>query len=150
MKNTSSFDLLIGITREQSEKTLRRLQALHANLSQGKQKLETLKNFLSEYQHQMLGSTTQGMDVATLNNYRLFLTKLDRAIAQQSDELTVLHSSIDSTQKQLELQERKRLSFEKLQERKLTQQNREETRRLERQLDALCTQRAASKMAGQS
>jgi flagellar protein FliJ len=143
MKKNSSLPLLISLARNHSEKTLQRLQLLLANVNRGQQKLGTLKTFLAEYQQQMLQSSSQGMEISSLHNYRMFLAKLGHAVQQQSEEVNALVYKVDSARKQWQSQERKRLSFETLQERFDKQQEQEEADQLQKMLDAFATQRAA-------
>jgi flagellar protein FliJ len=149
MKKNSSLPLLVSLARNHSEKAHHRLRLLLANVSRGEQKLGTLKTFLAEYQQQMLESSSQGMEIGALHNYRMFLAKLNHAVQQQTEEIQALHNNLDVAQKQWQFQERKRLSFETLQERFDKQQEQEQASQVQKLLDAFATQRAARNIIDQ-
>jgi flagellar protein FliJ len=143
MKSHSSLPLLISLARDHSDKARRRLQLLLANLNQGQEKLNTLERFVVEYERRLLESKAQGMDVGAMNNYRLFLAKLEQAVEQQSGEVDALQKKETTVRGHWQSQERRRLSFETLQKRFDTQQEKEQARQLQKLLDAFATQRAA-------
>jgi flagellar protein FliJ len=149
MKKNSSLPLLVSLARNHSEKAQHRLRLILASVNRGEQKLSTLKTFLAEYQKQMLESTSQGMEISALHNYRMFLAKLSHAVQQQTEEIHSLHNNLDTAQKQWQSQERKRLSFETLQERADKQQEQDEAYQEQKLLDAFATQRAARNIIGQ-
>lgn len=148
MKKNPSLPLLIDLARNHSDKARRQLQLLLANVNQGQRKLGTLESFLTEYQQRMLNSTAEGIDIGALQNYRLFLSKLSQAVTQQSDEIDTLHGKVDSAKKHWQIQERRRLSFETLQQRFDQQREKDEAQQLQKLMDAFATQRAASKIMG--
>lgn len=82
---------LDGAARE-LEQRRRRLQAAEEKLSQ-------LEGYDREYRYRLTDATRQGISVTQLRDFKGFISKLDRAIAQQREEVARLRAHLESAQR---------------------------------------------------
>jgi flagellar protein FliJ len=144
-KGKSVLPLLIRLARERSETALRTRQVVAGNMQQAERKLNSLTSFLAEYQNRLMHSSRDGVDQGTLENYRLFLAKLNQAVSQQDREVGELRTNLAAAQADWQGEELRRLSFSKLHERQETKRTLAEARQSQKLLDAYATQSAARK-----
>ena len=105
------------------------------NLTQQQQRLEELLHFRQEYSQQFMQSGAQGMDGATLQSFQRFLLQLDQAIAQQQRTLAAAERDRDSKRDTWQDKHKTTRIYDKTIERFVSQEQRKETRKEQREND---------------
>ena len=83
MKRSNRFKPVVKVEHNRERKAARHFGHCQQTLTAHQQKLEELVGYRAEYQERYVSSMKQGTDGTTIQEYRAFLLKLDRAIAQQ-------------------------------------------------------------------
>ena len=83
MSQPTPLDSLIEHARAQRDEALQRLARSLAASRAAEDKLGLLESYRAEYRERLAGATANGITVAQLRAYDLFLDKLDAAIEQQ-------------------------------------------------------------------
>ncbi|MFA7240583.1 MAG: flagellar export protein FliJ [Sulfuricellaceae bacterium] len=79
---------LLDVAQNQSDEAGRKLQLLRVKWQEAEQKLTQLALFRDEYRGRLMQNTQHGMQMAAWREFQLFMGKLDKAIAYQTDDVT--------------------------------------------------------------
>lgn len=114
----TALDTLIGLTREALDRAAKLLADERRTQQQVQNQVQILKQYRVEYGQRLQETMQQGIDPASLLNYRAFLNSLDNAVTQAHQALTSQQQKVDKSQ-QLWREERRRLhSYDTLLERR--------------------------------
>lgn len=92
-------------------------------------KLNLLKNYRDDYSKKMQAELKAGRDVQHIRNFQLFLGKIDDAIHGQQQLVNDAMKRVQAEKKHWQDEEKKRMSFSKLEQRaEKVQQNKEAKR----------------------
>lgn len=78
---------LLEYARDRSELAARELQRLRHQWTLEEEKLQQLQHYLSDYQHRLHGTTSNGMTAGALRDFQRFIAKLELAIRAQGEEV---------------------------------------------------------------
>lgn len=99
------------VTEQKSAKALKQGQQSY---QQKQQQLDQLKNFKREYEDKLGVMGEQGIAARQLQDYRLFLSKLNHAIDQQSEDVKSSQQSLEDLQGQWLSESRRRTALDHL------------------------------------
>ncbi len=135
MTNETAFGTLIDLALRESDEAARRLgQAVQAN-AQEQEKLDLLMGYQNDYLTQLGQRLQQGLTAQSHRNYHDFIAGLERAISQQMEVCKNCQQAAASELELWRASERKRLSFQTLEQRQLLAAQRVESRREQKQTD---------------
>ncbi len=118
MAATTALDTLIDLTKEALDQAARLLAGERRTQQQVLQQLQTLNQYRLEYGQRLQEALQQGIDPASLLNYRAFLGSLDNAIERASQTLRQQQQKVDNSQRLWQEQHRKLNSYDTLVERR--------------------------------
>ncbi len=135
MKRSSRFKPVVKVEHNRERTAARHFGHCQQQLSAHQQKLEELIGYRAEYQERYVKSMKQGTDGTTIQEYRAFLVKLDRAIAQQ-EQLILKSEGEVSTSRQHWMQKRTRTkAIDTLVDKIKADENRQVDRKEQRESD---------------
>ena len=135
MANATAFGTLIDLALQESDEAARRLgQAVQAS-AQEQEKLDLLIGYQHDYLQQLGQRLQHGLTVQSHRNYQDFIAGLDRAISQQMEVCKTCQQAAANELEMWRASERKRLSFETLEQRQVLAARRVENRREQKQTD---------------
>jgi flagellar FliJ protein len=117
MVTSTVFETLIDLAIQESDEAAKRLGQAVQSSQQAQEKLDLLESYQGDYAAQLADRLAAGLTVQQHRNYQEFIQGLGRAVSQQRQ--TCL-SCQEAAARELELWrdcERKRLSFETLEQR---------------------------------
>ena len=117
MSKTFPLQVLLDLAKTQSDEAARRLGELNRQNHDISNRLELLLQYRQEYQLRFDESVQKGMNQTELQNYRLFFSKLDDAIAQQQKLRVEFSQKIVVGQLEYQQKQKKLKSFETLADR---------------------------------
>ena len=117
MSKTFPLQVLLDLAKTQSDEAARRLGELNRQNHDISNRLELLQQYRQEYQLRFDESVQKGMNQTELQNYRLFFSKLDDAIAQQQKLRMEFSQKIVAGQLEYQQKQKKLKSFETLADR---------------------------------
>jgi flagellar FliJ protein len=89
------LQLVLDLALQRVDAATSELKRLRAQWNEAQSKLEQLEAYATEYSTGLSARLAQGMPVHQLNDYRLFQSKLARAIQAQSEEVDRRHRAWD-------------------------------------------------------
>ncbi|MFW9606758.1 MAG: flagellar export protein FliJ [Pseudomonas sp.] len=117
-QQNTALDTLIGLTREALDRATKLLANERRTQEQVQQQLNILNQYRLEYGRRLQQSLQQGMDPASLLNYRAFLSSLDTAVLQANQALRSQQQKVDNQQQQWREERRRLHSYDTLLERR--------------------------------
>ena len=87
MSRRSPMDSVAHVTRERERAAARELGKQRRHLDEEESRLQELREHRQRYHRDLQAAGSRGLGVRQLNEYRLFLARLDQAIAQQEQAL---------------------------------------------------------------
>ncbi|MCB6185242.1 flagellar export protein FliJ [Leeia sp. TBRC 13508] len=81
------FEKLLELARQDEDKAARTMQDAQKRLNQSQQQFQTLGQYRQDYLDKLGQTQSQGITIAQLKDYQLFMSKLDTAIQQQQKEV---------------------------------------------------------------
>lgn len=88
MSRRSQLDSVAHVTRERERTAARDLGDKRRRLDEEESRLRELREHRRRYHQDLKAAGSRGLGVRQLNEYQLFLSRLDQAIAQQEQMLT--------------------------------------------------------------
>lgn len=134
------LNLLVDLTREQTNEAGRQLNKLVNERQGASQQLDTLKNYRQDYVERLNQAGQTGMTASNYRNFTRFLDTLDEAIVQQNKLMDHLDHHIDVSKDTWQASQRRLHSYETLQMRQHKQHLQAEARREQLTTDELSTQ----------
>jgi len=129
MATSSAINTLIELAKKDTDEAAKRLGiAIRASEETGK-KLALLLQYRDDYAARCQSGLATGLSAAGYHNFRLFLEKLDSAIAGQREVIREANKLVDAARLVWQENERKRMSFGTLASRAQKQAREQETRR---------------------
>jgi flagellar FliJ protein len=108
----------MDMVRRKADESAREIDALMAHARQLEDKLVLLMQYRDDYHARYRATVLKGMGGADLENYHLFLEKLDTAIAQQRSGVAQLQTRVKEEQARWTEARRKLESYEVLHRRR--------------------------------
>ncbi|MCL7461872.1 flagellar export protein FliJ [Pseudomonas sp. NW5] len=135
MAKTSALDTLIGLAREAVDQAARLLASERTTQQQVQQQLKMLDEYRLEYARRMQEAMCQGIDPASLANYRQFLASLDQAITRARQTLLTQQQKVENSQRAWQAQHRTLNAYCTLSERRQQAETLRANRREQRDTD---------------
>ena len=145
MATSSAINMLIELAKKDTDEAAKRLGiAIRASEETG-QKLALLLQYRDDYAARCQSELAAGLSAAGYHNFRVFLEKLDSAIAGQREVVREANKLVDAARSVWQENERKRMSFGTLASRAQKQAREQETRRDQKLTDEHATRKTLYK-----
>ncbi len=135
MTRRTQLQVLVDLAEHRSNAAAHNLALLNSQGEKSQEKLRLLKTYLKEYRARLDESVRGGLDGERLRNYLAFISRLERAIAEQSAEVEKDKARIEEGRQRWHEQERQRRTFETLVERRRREKTLAQARTEQRQND---------------
>ena len=112
--NTSSLNLLHEVTEENTRKATSELAKLLAMQTTSTEKLKLLEAYREEYETRFIAAQIAGLTLLQIQNYRMFLAKLNHAIEEQNKTVNIAEQRTRQGQKKWEVTRVKEKAIESL------------------------------------
>lgn len=142
MTKSSTMETLINLAAEEVEKAAVMLGHTIKAGAEAEQKLSMLLQYREDYVVRFQENRKMGLSVADYRNYSLFIDKLDEAISGQQQVVREAQGRIDAAKAAWQDCEKKRASYEILQERALEKERKKAARREQKESDEFNSRRA--------
>lgn len=119
-QQNTALDTLIGLTRDALDQATKLLADERRTQQQVQQQLQLLSQYRLEYGRRLQQTMQQGIDPASLLNYRAFLSSLDNAVVQAHQAVYSQQQKVDNRQQQWREERRRLHSYDTLLERRRT------------------------------
>ncbi|HEB55753.1 MAG TPA: flagellar export protein FliJ [Gammaproteobacteria bacterium] len=113
MNNASKLDPIAKINRQHEQNAGRRHGETLRNMQQQQKQLEELINYRDYYTKAFLSASEAGISVVQMQEYKLFISRLDEAIALQTNQVTNVQNHCEISQKDWMQKRNKRRMIEK-------------------------------------
>lgn len=113
----SSFNMLVDLTRDQTDKAGGKLNQLVTERRGAEQQLAMLKEYRQDYADRLNHAGQTGITASNYHNFTRFLATLDQAILQQTKIMAHLDHNIDVSTDHWRTARRRLHSYETLQTR---------------------------------
>ncbi len=145
MATHSAINTLIELATKDADEAAKRLGvAIHAS-AETEQKLALLLQYRDDYAARCQSDLASGLTATGYHNFRVFLEKLDSAIAGQREVVSAAQKLVDAARSAWQENERKRMSFDTLANRAQKQARQHETRRDQKLTDEHATRQTLYK-----
>jgi flagellar FliJ protein len=134
-KKSERWQSLRKIVDQHEQHAARSLGQSQGNLNQQQQRLQELLRFRQDYQQQFQQSGAQGMDVTTLQTFQGFLVQLDQAIDQQRQAVAAAERDCEHKRDNWQDKHKTTRIYDKTIERFVSQEQRVQTRKEQREND---------------
>lgn len=135
MKKKFGLQTLLDLSQIRSDGENRKLAEAKEAWQQAEQKLQQLLRSRVEYEHRFRDSSTRGMPSGALQEYRIFLRRLDETIAAERQRLAECKALWEKSQAEWLEQRRKHKAFDTLFKRHETRETRLEAHTQQRDHD---------------
>lgn len=103
-----------AVAKTTEQKSAKALQQGQQSFQQKQDQLDQLKNFKQEYEDKLGVMGQEGIGARQLQDYRLFLSKLNFAIDQQAEEVQVSEKSLEGMRNQWVSESRRKTALDHL------------------------------------
>lgn len=145
MTRRNQLQVLVDLAEHRSNAAARNLALLSSQGEKSEEKLRLLKAYLQEYRARLDESIQEGLDGERLRNYLAFISRVERAIAEQSAEVEKDKARIEFGKQRWQEEERQRRTFKTLVDRRSQESKLADARMQQRQNDEFAS-RAASRL----
>jgi flagellar FliJ protein len=139
MATSSAIHTLIELATKDVDEAAKQLGMAIRASEETEQKLALLLQYRDDYAARCQSGLTAGLTAAGYHNFRVFLEKLDYAIAGQREVVSAAHKRVNAARSAWQENERKRMSFGTLASRAEKQARQLETRRDQKLTDEHAT-----------
>lgn len=137
MTRSQRMEPVKQLAEDKAEAAARALADAQRRLDEQNRRLTQLREFRAQYHQQRTRSGESGIDGFRLRDYNAFVSRIDEAILQQQLEITQLTATVETKRKQwTELLSRAR-AIDKVVDRYIDSERRDEDRRDQQQADAI-------------
>ena len=100
MKHDDKMDKVATVAKLEAQKSAQEFSESQKSHSEKVAQLEQLMQFKADYERTLTARGSEGMDARQFQDYRLFLTRLNEAIAQQTLELQGSEASLSAVREE--------------------------------------------------
>ncbi len=122
----SSLPFLLELAQQQTDSSAKKLGQLNAIQMETEKKLQLLVQYRQSYQAHLQNARARGVDQAELLNFMAFMTKLDKAIAEQKQAVVHAQNNRAAANNDYLTHQRKLKSFETLVQRQRAAENKKQ------------------------
>lgn len=135
MARRNQLEVLVDLAEHRSNAAAHDLALLNKQGEQNEVKLQLLRAYLAEYRARLDELVREGLDGVRLRNYLSFLSRVERAVADQSAEVEKDRERIEIGRERWQAEERKRRTFETLVDRRTRESRLADARIQQKQSD---------------
>ncbi|OYW37716.1 MAG: flagellar export protein FliJ [Hydrogenophilales bacterium 12-61-10] len=135
MATRSALNTLIELTNTEADEAAKRLGEGLRVRDEASQKLDLLQQYRDDYAQRCQTSLANGISATHFNNYRVFMQKLDHAIAGQQTVVSHAEQRAEQARRVWQACEQKKMSFVTLSDRANKEDARREVWRDQKQND---------------
>ncbi len=114
MKKSQRLNVIVELNARNEKDTLKELGAAQQKKQQAEKQLEDLKLYRQEYEVKYQSIAKIGLNIKQLLEFKAFMSKLDKAIAEQEQVVVGVEQQLINTRKQWEQQHQKTKSMQKV------------------------------------
>ncbi len=145
MATPSALNTLIDLAHKETDEAARLLGVALRTGDEAAQKLDLLMQYRNDYAERCQNSLTAGISTTHLNNFHVFMQKLDHAISGQQKVVNDAQHRIAQARAAWQACEQKKMSFVTLAERANKEQSKRELWRDQKQNDEHAARRSQHK-----
>jgi flagellar FliJ protein len=145
MANPSALHTLIDLANKETDEAAKKLGAALQAGEEAEQKLELLMQYRDDYAVRCQSTLTSGISTTQLNNFQVFMQKLEHAIAGQQKVVADARQRVDQARAAWQACEQKKMSFVTLADRASKESTRRELWLDQKQNDEHAARRALYK-----
>lgn len=145
MATPSALNTLIDLAHKETDEAARLLGVALRAGDEAAQKLDLLTQYRNDYAERCQNSLTTGISTTHLNNFHVFMQKLDHAISGQQKVVNDTQHRIAQARAAWQACEQKKMSFVTLAERANREQSKRELWRDQKQNDEHAARRSQHK-----
>jgi flagellar FliJ protein len=142
MATRSPIQTLIELAERETDDAAKKLGNAIRLQQENEKKLEMLMSYRDDYAQRLQNGQMAGMNPMQYRNFQAFLAKLDNAIAGQRDFVTHAERRVTTERASWQAAERKRMSYNTLQDRAAAEALKHENRRDQKNMDEFATRQA--------
>jgi len=139
----TNLEMLIKLAITSRNAAAGQLAHTRHNLTQAQAQLDALHGYANEYSHRAHTKALDGLDAAARANWHAFDGKLDRAIAQQKQEIERRRTAVDTAEHALQDMQKQVKSLEALAQRQREIARHHTERREQKHMDELAARSTA-------
>jgi flagellar FliJ protein len=143
MATTSALTTLIDLASKESERHAKSLGLALGAVQQAHEKLVLLNQYRDDYADRLQEALKAGMTPMAHRNFRVFIEKLETAVAAQGLEIRNKQMAAERVRSSWQNSEKKRLSFDTLAQREQTLALKQEAKRDQKESDEQATRMSA-------
>lgn len=114
MKRSQRLKVIVDLNAESEKKALQELGLAQTKKRELQTQLENLKQYRQEYNSQYQSISEAGVNISKLLEFRSFISKLDKVIADQEQAISALEGELILLRKTWERQHQKTKSLQKV------------------------------------
>lgn len=133
----TNLSMLIELARAAHDAAAARHAQCAEAYTQAQRQLDVLRGYQREYERRALDTRSRGLDAAAQDNWRVFLQRLQTAVAEQTKEVARRQQQRQAAAAELAQARARLASLEKLAQRQARAAQQRQARREQRQLDEL-------------
>lgn len=142
MATRSPIQTLIELAERETDDAAKKLGGAIRTQQEQEKKLEMLMSYRDDYALRLQNGQISGMNPMQYRNFQAFLAKLDNAIAGQRDFVTHAARRVETERSTWQAAERKRMSYNTLQDRAARDALARENKRDQKNMDEFATRQA--------
>lgn len=135
MANRSALDTLIELATNETDEAAKRLGLAIKAAAEIENKLKLLQDYRDEYAARFELRTAAGLSAMGYSNFQLFMGKLDTAVASQQNLVNEAMKRVEERRAAWQLGERKRMSYNTLENRALEEEQKRDGKREQKAMD---------------
>jgi len=135
MKRSQRIKTIVDIKQTQEQKALEELGGAQRRRQDMQNKLQDLQQYREEYQQQYMALGNNGVSINRLLDFRAFVSKLDKAIAEQQVRLQQIDHELQRKRQSWEQAHYKTRSLQKVHDRVLRSESMELARQEQKDQD---------------
>jgi flagellar FliJ protein len=140
MKNRLPWNDLIALAQRETDAAAQALGHAIARHAEARAQLDMLNRYRDEYLDTLDASAQQGVSIASLNNRRAFIDRLEAVIGQQRSAVEQAEAAVGRCQKAWQQRHARLKSFDTLAAREADAHARQHARQEQRQTDEFAAQ----------
>jgi flagellar FliJ protein len=146
MANPNAIQTLIELSVREVDEHAKRLGLAMRAQTEQEEKLALLQQYRNDYEDRCQASLSTGLSTTEYQNYRVFLNKLEDAIAGQQEVIKIAIHKVAFEKLNWQTAERKRMSYDALAKRGQLQAQQQATKRDQKETDEYANRAFANKI----
>ncbi len=135
MKKSQRLSVIVELNAKNEKKALEHFGQIQKQKHQAETQLQHLQSYLQDYKDKYQSQLKIGLNVQQLMEFRAFIDKLDKAIAEQQQNIINLDKQLSSARTQWERQHHKTRAMQKVCDAAVKEERKAEDKREQNEQD---------------